>query len=302
LARLPANVKLIIALTHDGLAADLKLAREVPQIDVIIGGHSHDVLEQPRLVGDTLVCQAGSYGYYLGQLDAFVEDGRVVRYRGFLRPVDETVAERPDVAAVIKRYADKLAQELAQLVGDTAVRLEGDRALVRSRETNLGNLIADAMRQRGAADVAVVNGGGIRASIEAGPITRGELLTVLPFSNELVTIELTGEQLQQVLDQAAAGCASEDNGGFLQVAGLSFTVRGGVAVEVKVGGVPLAADKTYKVATLDFLAEGGNGYEAFKQGSNLRKVGVQLNRLVLDYLGTHRPVAPKVEGRVRIEK
>ncbi len=301
LARLPENVKLIIALTHLGLAGDIQLAQAVPEIDVIIGGHSHTVLEQPRQVGQTLICQAGSYSYYLGQLDAYVEDGQIVKHRGFLRPVTEKTPERQDVAAVIKQYEDKLEKQMSQVVGQAGVALDGERSRVRSQETNLGNLIADAMRERGEADVALVNGGGIRASIDAGPITLGELLTVLPFNNELVTLELTGALLEQILQRDAAGAAEEDNGGFLQVSGVSFTIRQGQAADVKVGDQPLQAGQTYKVATVDFLADGGNGYTAFQQGQNKRMVGVLLSQLVLDYLAAHEPVAPQVEGRIRVE-
>jgi 5'-nucleotidase/UDP-sugar diphosphatase len=301
IARLPENVKLIIALTHQGLSADIKLAQDVPEIDVIIGGHSHTALEQPRQVGQTLICQAGGYSYYLGQLDAFVEDGRIVKHRGFLRPVNETVPERKDVAALIQQYAGKLEQQMSQIVGQAGVALDGDRSRVRSQETNLGDLIADAMRERAEADVALVNGGGVRASIDAGPIALGELLTVLPFNNELVTLELTGDLLRQVLERDAAGTSEEDNGGFLQVSGLSFTIRNGQAADIKVGDQPLQGDKTYKVATVDFLASGGNGYTGFTQGQNLRMVGVLLSQLVLDYLAAHQPVAPQVEGRIRIE-
>lgn len=302
LAKLPPNIKLIIALTHLGLPNDVRLAQEVPQIDVIIGGHSHTVLNQPQQVGQTLICQAGSYSYYLGELDAFVEDGQIVRHRGFLRPVNETVPERKDVAAVVRQYSAKLEKQMAVVVGQAGVPLEGDRKLVRSQETNLGDLVADAMRERGSADVALVNGGGIRASIDAGPITLGELLTVLPFSNELATMELTGEQLQQVLEQDAQASGEDDNGGFLQVSGLSFTIRDRSATDIQVGGQPLQPDKTYKVATVDFLATGGNGYTTFTQGQNVRMVGVILSQLVQDYLAAHQPVAPEVEGRIQIER
>ena len=302
LAGLPANIKLIIALTHLGLSDDIKLAREVPQIDLIIGGHSHTVLEQPRQVGETLICQAGAYSYYLGELDAYVEEGQIVKHRGFLRPVDERVPARPDVAAVIKRYADKLRKQMSAVVGHTGVPLDGERSRVRSQETNLGDLIADAMRERSVADVAPVTGGGIRASIDAGPITLGGLLTVLPINNELVTMELTGAQLQQILDKDAAGTAEDDDGGFLQVSGISFTIRHGAAEDIKVGDQPLQANHTYKMATVDFLATGGNGYTTFAQGQNVRMVGFVLNELVLEYLTAHQGAVPEVGNRIRIEK
>jgi 2',3'-cyclic-nucleotide 2'-phosphodiesterase (5'-nucleotidase family) len=287
----------LIALNHLGLEADRKLAQDVPELDVIIGGHSHDALSQPERVGQTLICQAGSYGQYLGQLDAFVEGGAVGKYRGFLRAVDQRTRPEPRVAAVVNRYAAQLEAKMAVVVGETTVPLEGNRQIIRTQETNLGNLVADAMREYAQADLTLTNAGGIRASIDAGPITVGEVLTVLPFDNEIFSVELTGAQILGVLQRLAA--LPKEDGGFLQVSGLSFTLGGGQVSDVQVGGRPLEADKVYRVATIDFLITGGNGYTAFTAGRNARGLKATPSQAFTAYLKAHRPVAPAVEGRIR---
>ena len=289
----------VVALTHLGLEADRRLAREVPQLDVIVGGHSHDALAEPERVGRTLICQAGSYGQYLGQLDAYVEAGEIAKYRGFLRSVDDPVPPRADVAQVVQHYAGQLEVEMARVVGNTSVPLVGDRDVIRSQETNLGNLVADAMRDYAKADIALTNAGGIRAGIDAGPITVGEVLTVLPFDNELVTVDLTGDQVLQVLRRDAALPAKD--GGFLQVSGVRFVARGGEVADVKAGDQALRPEKLYRAVTLDFLLTGGNGYEAFTHGRNPKPLGVMLSRVFTDYLKAHGSVAPRVEGRITLE-
>ncbi|MBM3498047.1 MAG: bifunctional metallophosphatase/5'-nucleotidase, partial [Armatimonadetes bacterium] len=134
---------ILIALTHIGLNEDIALAQAVPGIDIIIGAHSHDALAKPLAVNGTLICQAGSKGAYLGQLDAFFVEGQVARHRGFLRPVDASVRPDPAVGAVAQEYAERLGTKLKRVIATSTVPLNGDRDTLRSRETNLGDLLAD---------------------------------------------------------------------------------------------------------------------------------------------------------------
>jgi len=293
------QVGFFIALTHLGKDADIKLAEAVPEIDLIIGGHSHDVIDPPLTVGNTIICQAGSYGVYLGQLDMLVEDGEITKWRGFLRAVDERHPERTDVKETIDYYARQLDKEIRQVIGTAKVPLNGEREDIRSKETNLGNLLADIAREFAQADVALLNGGGIRASIGPGPITVEDIMKVLPFGNQLATVELTGAQLRAVLEFDAALPAQ--HGGFLQVSGLKLTIADGKVAEVTVGGNPLEPTKTYSVATNDFLLSGGNGYTMFAEGQNPCYVGSTLSAIVIDALRERGQVAPQIEGRITVK-
>ncbi len=290
---------IIIALTHIGLDNDIALAKAVPGIDLIIGAHTHDALKEPLRVGDTLVCHAGSRGAYLGEVDAFFAHGDIARYRGLLRTVDGSVAADPAVARVIARYADRLSGTIKRVIAHTPVALDGEGHHVRSQETNLGDLLADIIRDYAKADIGLVNGGGIRSGIPAGPITIESVMSVDPFGNQLATVELTGEQLLEVLRHDAS--LPRPDGGFLQVSGLTITIRGTEVADVKVGGQPLQRDKGYKVAIAEFLLTGGNGYTTFAQGRDPRKLGVIMLDIVTQALEKMGTVTPPPGGRITIE-
>jgi 5'-nucleotidase/UDP-sugar diphosphatase len=290
---------LIIALTHLGFEEDVKLATAVPGLDVIVGGHTHTVLEQEKIVGDTIVVTAGAYGEFLGQLDMVVDQGKITRHRWFLRPMDRYQEPRADVEAVVQDYVNRLGEELEQVVAVSKVPLDGQREHVRNQETNLGNLVADAMRAISGAEVALTNAGGIRASIDEGPITMGEVLTVLPFGNELCTVKLTGAQIKAILADSTS--RDPDAGGFMQVSGVKVVVEGNEVTEITVNDEPLDPERTYLVATNDFMLEGGDGYDIFKEGQDPYQVGTKLSGAVVQYLTDQKEVAPEVEGRIVIK-
>jgi len=299
LAELLPEADFIIAVTHLGYEQDLRLAQAAPDLDVIIGGHSHTLVEPPTRVGKTLVCQAGSYGRYVGQLDMLVRAGDVVKHRGFLRPVDEQIPAHPGVQAIIDTYRGRVEQRLQEVVAYSSVDLEGGREAVRSRETNLGNLICDLFRAYTRADVCVVNGGGIRASIPAGPITVGALLKTLPFSNLVATKKIDGEQLWETLEFAAS--LRRPAGGFLQVSGLAVVIEDATLKAVTVGGEPLRRDRTYTLATSEFLLSGGDGYSVLTEGAEPVYLGYTDNAIVTHMLREQGTVSPKVEGRITIK-
>ncbi len=289
--------RLAVALTHLGYEEDLKLAEAVPGIDVVVGGHSHTEVPEAARAGNAIVVQAKSYGEFLGRLDLTVEGGRVVTYDYRLIPMDTTAPVSPQVAAIVDEYAGRLEEAMKQVVGHTTVFLDGEREHVRSRETNLGNAITDAMRIISGAPIALANGGGIRASIDAGDITLADILTVLPFGNEVATVELTGAQLREILQRSVS--LPRPHGGFLQVSGLKIVVDPGDRLaEVLVGDEPLDDAKTYLVATNAFLLEGGDGYETFTEGKHQYYVGTKLDTAFVQYLTEQGTISPQIEGRI----
>ena len=292
------TAQFLIAVTHIGHAEDLELARMFPQLDVIIGAHSHTVVEPPVRVGKTLVCQAGSYGRYLGQLDMLVRDGDVAKHRGFLRRMDGRVAPAPDVQAIVDEYASKLEEQLREVVAHAEVLLDGERDEIRSRETNLGNLVTDLYREYTRADVALVNSGGIRSSIAAGPITVGDVLQVAPFSNLIAIKQVTGAQLRRALEFAAG--LERPHGGFPQVSGMALVIDGDRLAGVTVGGEPLDDEKTYTLAAPEFLLAGGDGYHMLAEGAPPVYLGFTDNTILIQMLRLKRNVSPQVEGRIVI--
>jgi 5'-nucleotidase/UDP-sugar diphosphatase len=257
----------------------------------------------------TLVVQAGEYAQYLGRLSvSFDEAGNVISWEGELIPTKD-LAPNPKVEEKLATFREAIEALKSQVIGETKVNLEGERAKVRTEETNLGNLIADALlwkAQVAKAQIAIQNGGGIRASLPAGPVTLGDCLSILPFGNYLVVLELTGEQIWQALENGVSMVESTA-GRFPQVAGLRFVWDPAqqpgsriVSVEVFVDGSwkPLDRNATYRVVTNNFLAQGGDGYEMFKAAKNVWNLGFVDHDVLAEYIQAHSPVAPKVEGRI----
>jgi 2',3'-cyclic-nucleotide 2'-phosphodiesterase (5'-nucleotidase family) len=302
-AELRPQADLIVALTHLGAEEDEKLAAAVPGIDVIVGGHTHTKIEQPETIGGTLVLQAFERGVFLGRLDLEVTDGKVTSHRYRLVPVTAAAGEDPAVATLVAGYLQRLGDKMNEPVGTATEDLEGGKDAMRTRETNLGDLVADVMREASGADVALVNGGTIRAGIPAGPVTVGTIYNVLPFDNWLISFAITGKELRESLETGVSRVEVRD-GGFPQVSGMSYTFdpkapAGSRIVSVRVGDAPLDETRHYVLATHDFLAAGGNGYTVFAGHEPVYNDSGRWLRVVLDEWWRRRgSVSYAVDGRI----
>ncbi len=190
---------------------------------------------------------------------------------------------------------------LETVIGETNINLNGERNAVRTQETNLGNLLTDAVREYTGADIAVWNGGGIRASADLGEITLEKALEIFPFLNEVVTVEVTGATLIQILEHSVSSFP-EASGKFLQVSGLRFYFNpnnpvGEKVLKVYVGGEPLLIDKTYVVATSGFLQACGDAYCMLGE-EGFKGFDITEQATFIKYLMENSPVFPKVEGRI----
>ncbi|WP_060670965.1 bifunctional metallophosphatase/5'-nucleotidase [Rossellomorea vietnamensis] len=315
------GVNHIILLSHLGVRQDKVLAQKVKGIDIIVGGHSHTRLETPLVYHlksePTLIVQADEYGKSLGKLTAvFTERGILTEWDGELLNVLAKDQKGNDVYLpdlLAEKRLEQLRKPIEKVkemnVGATNISLNGNRRDVRTKETNLGNLITDAMlekaNQYAPTDIAFQNGGGIRSSIGAGNITMGEVLEVLPFGNTLVTLNLTGEEILLALERSVSDLDGEA-GKFLQVSGMTFHFDpskpiGDRIMEVEIQGASLDRSKMYRVAVNAFLAGGGDGYSVLKQAKEKGRISelhLNLYEVMSEYLTTHSPVSPQVEGRI----
>jgi 5'-nucleotidase/UDP-sugar diphosphatase len=290
---------LVVALTHIGTGEDRRLAREVPGVDVVVGGHNHLKIDGPVREGETVIVQAQDNGRFLGRLDLTVDNGRVTSASGSLIPIEDGMAERADIAKLVGRYAGQLDAKLKVPVGRSSVLLDGERGNVRTRETTLGNFVADLVREAAHTDVAILNAGSLRATIGAGTVTFGDVLTALPFNNTLVAVKVPGRTIREALDHAAAQDPAELPGSFVQVSGLRFAIEDGKAVDVRVGGEPIDEAKLYSVALPDFLLLGGDGFTMFAPAAVDRvETGIVLNGLVVDWFRKGGVANPRIEGRI----
>jgi len=279
---------LLIVLSHLGYEQDRTLAEEVPGIDLIVGGHSHTRIERPERVKSTLIVQAFQWGLYLGRVDLELSGKRIIRAKGQLVAVSSRIHPDPLFASLLSCcYEERARPMMEEVVGyapTPLVRQEG--------ESLIGNLLADSFRAFTQADLAIFNRGGIRADIPAGPITVGRIMEVIPFSNQVMTTELTGQQVQIFFDQLAS------RGGGDAISGAQFRISQGRAREVLIGGQPLQPQRIYRVAANEFMMAGGDQFEILKQGKNTRSYGLDRQALI-EYLRRYPNQWPKIEGRMQ---
>jgi len=292
---------IIIVLSHLGVEADKELARSVSGVHVIVGGHSHTPLETPIVVGNTIIVQAGYHGLYLGVLKLRIDmnTGRILQHTEE-RELKQVIADKgspydEETAKIVHTYYGQIQKEFARVVGETSV----DLVRYHQQESNIGNLVCDAMRETTNADIAFLNSGGIRTNIPRGKITMEQVFTLLPFDDALVTMNLTGKHILDILERSA-----KLERGILQVSGIKIRYdlsepAGSRIKDVYVGNRPLDRKKTYTVTTVDFLADGGDAFSTFKKGKNI-VYGMALRDVFVSYLEKHSPVAPRTEERIII--
>ncbi len=303
-----AGAQVVVALTHLSMREDKQLAHCVPEIDIIIGGHEHTLLQS--LAGRTPIFKMTADARQLGRFDLTVDraTGKLQSVDWVVIPVNDKVAEDPQFAAVTEKYKDLLAT-YNEMVGRTRVPLDARSEANRTGETNAGDFVADSLRQATGADVALINGGTIRADTiyEPGPLSKHDVLAILPFGTEIVKIELTGETLRRALEHGVgqSGPGAEP-GRFPQVSGLRFSFEtsspaGSRVKKITIGGLPLDDRKTYTLATNVYLVGGGDGYEMFKGARRLTKQGEsQVDSEILRKAIASVPegINPQVDGRI----
>ncbi|MGR3514843.1 MAG: bifunctional metallophosphatase/5'-nucleotidase [Paracoccaceae bacterium] len=313
------GINKIIVLSHSGYPTDNVIALNTTGIDLIVGGHSNTFLSNtdedadgpyPDVVNDVPIVQAYAYGKYLGELEiVFDDDGSVVSATGEPILLDASVPEDEATKARIAELAAPLDEIRNEVVAEAADSIEGDRSVCRAMECPMGNIITDAMLDRvkdQGIEIAVQNGGGIRASIDAGPITKGEVLTVLPFQNTLSTFQVSGATMVAALENGVSQL--EDGAGrFLQVSGMSYTFDpsaepGSRVSDVMVGGAPIDMEKMYGVVSNNYVRNGGDGFDMFVGAENAYDFGPDLADVTADYMAAQGPVAPFTDGRITIKE
>lgn len=299
----------IVALSHVGTdeSSDptaYDVINAVDGIDVFVDGHSHTTFENGEKVNDTLLVSTGEYLSNVGKVEIELnENNEVVNATASLISKEEASKVTPDakVAAKIAEIDKAQSEVLSEVIGKNTIDLDGERNSVRFGETNLGNLITDAMMDETGADLAITNGGGIRASIKVGDITKGDVVSVLPFGNFIVTKQLTGAQIKEVLEFGVRSYG-ESLGGFPHVAGIKFVVDpsrpvGDRIISLTINDKALDMNKTYTVATNDFMASGGDDYPCFGDIPTLNEYS-SLEESLANFIKTLGTVNYTKQGRI----
>ena len=314
LKQLRGRVALVVAVTHQETGEDLALAKAVSEIDVIVGGHTSgfDGLitaaggepVQGRvelLTRGPIVVKTHQQGRTLGRLDLVYDKGlRAVEARNLA--IEPGLPEQPKVAALVQDYGRRLDAVASHVLGQALVDLIGESHIVRTRETNFGNLLADLVRSRVGTGIALLNSGLIRSTIPAGPVTLKQIMQALPYEEPLISLKLTGTQLREAMENSVSELPAT-SGRFLQVSGLSYTFDptappGARVKEIRVQNVPLTRDWDYTVAVNRFLAEGGDGYAGFLKARDKVEHQSSLRDLLSAALKS-APVTAKEEGRIK---
>jgi len=283
-----------IVVSHLGRDDDRRLAREVEGIALILGGHSHTPIVER--VDGTLIVQTHARGLSLGRADLVLDPAgwKVQDAKGQLLPVDPRSAPAdPDVKAIIEKHGRELDARLGEVVGELA-------ASARRADGTAGNWMADVIRRVGEAEIAFTNRGGIRADLEKGAVTLADCYRFMPFENDVVSMDLTGAEIQELLERHLRG---GDGPYRLEWSGLVIDVAEedgrSRMVAIEVGDRGLEASRTYRVATNSFLATGGDGFGTFRSGRNLTRTGVLIRDAIAADLRERSPVTPPAEPRVR---
>ncbi len=306
----------LIVLSHCGYGYDKNaLAKNVSGIDLIVGGHSHTPLTRPRRVGDTVIVQAGCHGLFLGRVTLHFKGRSLDRFDGKesgLIPINFTPKkeksyrilgpfdEDPEVLARLKPYEEKVSALLGRVVGEvTEPAGERKKGWL---DRPFPNLVADAIRWKSGADCAIQNTGGVRTRLDPGPVTVNDVLTMLPFDNNVFVVKLRGRTILDVLKHSVF-TIEERPRTFGAVSGMEVVIapRSDKILSVEINGRPLVEEKVYKVAINSYMFQRGDGYVQFADNEGVIDLGFKYSQPLIDFLEERKIVTPAAEGRIRLK-
>ena len=316
------GVNIIILLSHSSYAIDKEIAANTTGVDVIVGGHDNTYLSNvsdrakgpyPTVVNDTQIIQAYAYGKFLGELSVVFDDkGEVVSATGEPITIDKLISENSDVVARLDELEVPINELKEREVGSVSSELNGNRAVCRVQECDMGNMIADAMRhavmEKGYT-IALMNSGGIRASLDSGKVTLGEVMTILPFQNTLATFKVTGKQLLTAIENGVSE-VEDVAGRFPQVSGMRFTFDASrpagdrvtsIETQDEYGWSNLNLYGIYGMVSNNFIRGGGDGYKVFRSASDIYDFGPDLADVVADYIDANPGYSGYTDGRINQE-
>jgi len=289
----------VILLSHSNFRTDAKIAENVQGLCAIIGGHDQILFNPYRIVGRVPIFQAFEKGKYLGRIDLSIDSAAgdtTITNWGYI-PITSKLPSDQNTENILKKYTAQLDVKFREVIGESKTFLDGERERIRYEETNLGDWVTDIMREFTSAEIALINAGSIRSSINEGPITIEEIFRMMPYPNEIVVMELTGKEILDALTRSVRGSREDEDGGFLHVSGMNFIINSKSVENILVCNEPLVMDRMYKVAITDFLTAGGDGYSIFKDKPYL-STRLPLRELVIDTVRKKQTIDAHTENRI----
>lgn len=318
------NNDIVIVLSHlgfyetdksfDGYHGDNYLPKVVPGIDLIVGGHTQKHLTSPVKIGNTHIVQTEGLGKWVGRFDFYLKGKKIVKTEYKIYPINLKDKKVAGDKVTYENIGEPIAENKAMIemlngfkctfpttqIGKLDRNLIGDREIARTQETELGNVITDVIREKTATEVAFMNSGSIRQGLEKGVVTEKDIYSVFPFMDTIFIAELTGYQIQEVLDIFAE--KGPGSPGFLQVSGISLKLFKGSALEVMINGKPLDKKRKYKVAFNSFIAGGGDGYTILKNITAKKDTGYCIPSILVDHIKAKGTFAKPEGNRIKIVK
>ena len=294
---------IIVLLTHQGIEADSILAANIDGADIIIGGHSHTRLYNPRRIKNVIVAQAGSHNQYLGRLDLTVHEDTLSAFQGTLIPLwVDSIQANPEIARLVDTYQNEIENEFGHSIGE----LVTDWQRSRYTESNIGNYITDVIRDITKTDFAVLNSGGIRKDLEAGPIRRLDIMEMLPFENNLVMFQVTGQELLHLIKTNAEASLLR-NHGVLQVSGISYSIEKDennkmVIANTVINNQAIESEKMYSGVTVDYVIYDNPFLYFGFQPKSTKILDSMLSDIMIAYIQNHPEVNISIDQRIQINK
>jgi 2',3'-cyclic-nucleotide 2'-phosphodiesterase (5'-nucleotidase family) len=296
------KVDCLIVLSHMGFEADCRLAAELTGVDAIIGGHSHTLLEVPEVVNDILICQAGGEGHFLGYLHVERRPGGALAFKNELVALDERIPEDETCLRVLKRYMDRQDIAPGEILGEALTSFVDGKY---GRETRLGNLVCDVLREETGADLAFYNATAVNNVIPRGKISVHDFNIAFHFDNTIFVLDLKPWQIKEIFERALES-SLDDNYYFVHTSGIQvrYSSRGPAGsrvVSMEIGGRPLDPERTYRAAITEFLAMGG--HERGTQFAVLREAPKENTRrtvrtVMRRYIVRKARIRAEIEGRI----
>lgn len=307
------RVDVLIALSHLGISQsglsihrlipndDRKLARNIPEIDLIIGGHSHTFITEGLYEGKTLLVQAGYRGDFIGKVDLVWdhEKKQILSKRAQLVEVNPEEGEDPEIKKLVQPYKEKYDSELGVPVFEAKNTIFGQRNRTHSLELPLGNLICDALRSETGTDIAFFNSGGIRSNLPAGIVRRRDVLEAFPFRNLVSTGVLKGRFIVSLLNDGVR--AGDFSGAVLQVSGLTYEIRNGKVSEVWVGGEKIDLERDYTFSTNSYVSSGGDKLTSIRKAQSVKIGPGTIDNIFNRYVSKIKIVDAPIEGRIKLK-
>lgn len=319
---LDTTTDFIVVVSHMGFDADKELALNVPEIDVIVGGHSHTFLQEPVVVhhkdSKTLIVQFSEFGTNMGKIELSFEKKSIKNYTHNVISMNQDVAREPAVQKKVDDLTLKLKEIIEEPAGQLLTPVESRKVKINKELATVGKLYGQAVKNR-FRDIEIVfqNSRSLKADklIPAGKITKGQIMELYPSGIRLVTLDISGMQLKSILETSAAGFPKAD-GSFMQSTGVDYTIdvskqaqkqskdgtkilqEGDRVSAVKINGKPLNSDKYYNICINEYLLSGGNGYSQFKSGKNIKITDIYAFDLIVDYVKKNSPISLNITDKI----